>query len=117
MFSSTSTVYGEPESSLREDMPTAPVHLRLTKLAVEQMLQALRRSGPWRQPACSTSTRWGHPSGRIGEDLGPQQPVSLHDAGGGGTSEAPRVFGDDYPTHDGTSIATTSIMDLAEHMT
>ncbi|MDB4651369.1 SDR family NAD(P)-dependent oxidoreductase, partial [Synechococcus sp. AH-551-E05] len=50
VFSSTSTVYGEPEVfPLNEEMPTAPVHpYAQTKLAVEQMLGALCRSGDWR---------------------------------------------------------------------
>ena len=50
VFSSTSTVYGEPRVfPLHEEMPTAPVHpYAQTKLAVEQMLGALCRSENWK---------------------------------------------------------------------
>ena len=46
VFSSTSTVYGEPDSfPLTETTPTAPIHpYAQTKLAVEQMLNALAAS-------------------------------------------------------------------------
>ena len=71
VFSSTSTAYGEPEDfPLREDMPTAPVHpYAQTKVAVEQMLAALCRSGSW-QVACLRyfNPVGAHPSGRIEED-------------------------------------------------
>ena len=50
VFSSTSTVYGEPETfPLTETTPTAPIHpYAQTKLAVEQLLAALSRIGAWR---------------------------------------------------------------------
>ena len=71
VFSSTSTAYGAPETfPLREDMPPAPVHpYAQTKVAVEQMLGALCRSGPW-QVACLRYFHpvGAHPSGQIGED-------------------------------------------------
>ena len=43
VFSSTSTVYGEPDTfPITETTPTAPIHpYAQTKLAVEQMLNAL----------------------------------------------------------------------------
>ena len=71
VFSSTSTVYGEPEQlPLHEGMATAPVHpYAQTKLAVEQMLGALCRSGSWRVACLRYFNPVGaHPSGRIGED-------------------------------------------------
>ena len=71
VFSSTSTVYGEPEQfPLHEGMATAPVHpYAQTKLAVEQMLRALCRSGSWRVACLRYFNPVGaHPSGRIGED-------------------------------------------------
>ena len=71
VFSSTSTAYGEPETfPVREAMPTAPIHpYAQTKVAVEQMLAALCRSGTW-QVACLRyfNPVGAHPSGRIGED-------------------------------------------------
>ena len=120
VFSSTSTVYGEPEIfPLREDMPTAPVHpYAQTKLAVEQMLQALCRSGPWRVACLRYFNPVGaHPSGRIGEDpLGiPNNLFPFMTQVAAGRRERLRVFGDDYPTHDGTGIRDyIHVMDLAE---
>ena len=71
VFSSTSTVYGEPDTfPITETTPTAPIHpYAQSKLAVEQLPTALSRSGPWRM----ASLRYfnpvvAHPSGRIGED-------------------------------------------------
>ena len=120
VFSSTSTVYGEPEIfPLREDMPTAPVHpYAQTKLAVEQMLQALCRSGPWRVACLRYFNPVGaHPSGRIGEaPLGiPNNLFPFMTQVAAGRRERLRVFGDDYPTHDGTGIRDyIHVMDLAE---
>ena len=120
VFSSTSTVYGEPEIfPLREDMPTAPVHpYAQTKLAVEQMLQALCRSGPWRVACLRYFNPVGaHPSGKIGEDpLGiPNNLFPFMTQVAAGRRERLRVFGDDYPTHDGTGIRDyIHVMDLAE---
>ena len=71
VFSSTATVYGEPEVfPLQEQMPTGPVHpYAQTKLAVEQMLGALCRSGNWKVACLRYFNPVGaHPSGRIGED-------------------------------------------------
>ena len=81
VFSSTSTAYGEAETfPLREDMTTAPVHpYAQSKVAVEQMLAALCRSGSW-QVACLRyfNPVGAHPSGRIGEDpLGIPNNLSL----------------------------------------
>ncbi len=72
VFSSTATVYGEPEKfPITEEFPTNPLHpYAQTKLAVEWMLAALEASEPgW----CISRLRYfnpvgAHPSGRIGED-------------------------------------------------
>ena len=63
VFSSTATVYGEPDQfPLREDSPTAPIHpYAQTKVAVEQMLQALCRQRNWRV----ASLRYFNPVGPI----------------------------------------------------
>ena len=120
VFSSTSTVYGEPEQfPLREDMATAPVHpYAQTKLAVEQMLQALCRNHPWRVACLRYFNPVGaHPSGRIGEDpLGiPNNLFPFITQVAAGRRDRLRVFGNDYPTHDGTGIRDyIHVMDLAE---
>ena len=120
VFSSTSTAYGEPETfPLREDMPTAPVHpYAQTKVAVEQMLTALCRSGSW-QVACLRyfNPVGAHPSGRIGEDpLGiPNNLFPFITQVAAGRRERLRIFGNDYPTPDGTGIRDyLHVMDLAE---
>ena len=120
VFSSTSTAYGEPEIfPLREDMPTAPVHpYAQTKVAVEQMLAALCRSGAW-QVACLRyfNPVGAHPSGRIGEDpLGiPNNLFPFITQVAAGRRERLRIFGNDYPTPDGTCIRDyLHVMDLAE---
>ena len=120
VFSSTSTVYGEPESfPLTENTPTAPIHpYAQTKLAVEQMLSALAARGDWRVSALRYFNPVGaHPSGRIGEDpLGiPNNLFPFITQIAAGRLEKLKVFGDDYPTPDGTGIRDyLHVMDLAE---
>jgi UDP-glucose 4-epimerase len=120
VFSSTSTVYGEPEQfPLHEGMATAPLHpYAQTKLAVEQMLGALCRSGSWRVACLRYFNPVGaHPSGRIGEDpLGiPNNLFPFITQVAAGRRDKLRVFGQDYPTPDGTGIRDyLHVMDLAE---
>ena len=113
VFSSTSTVYGEPEVfPLHEEMPTAPVHpYAQTKLAVEQLLGALCRAGDWRVACLRYFNPVGaHPSGRIGEDpLGiPNNLFPFITQVAAGRRDKLRIFGQDYPTHDGTCLLYTS---------
>ena len=120
VFSSTATVYGEPEQfPLREDTPTAPIHpYAQTKVAVEQMLQALCRQGSWRVASLRYFNPVGaHPSGRIGEDpLGvPNNLFPFITQVAAGRRSSLRIFGSDYPTPDGTGIRDyLHVMDLAE---
>jgi len=120
VFSSTSTVYGEPDRfPLTETTPTAPMHpYAQTKLAVEQMLMALAAKGEWRVSALRYFNPVGaHPSGRIGEDpLGiPNNLFPFITQIAAGRLEQLKVFGDDYPTPDGTGIRDyLHVMDLAE---
>lgn len=120
VFSSTSTVYGEPETfPLREQTPTSPIHpYAQTKLAVEQMLSALCRTGGWRIASLRYFNPVGaHPSGRIGEDpLGiPNNLFPFITQVAAGRRDRLQIFGDDYPTPDGTGIRDyLHVMDLAE---
>ena len=120
VFSSTSTVYGEPDTfPLTETSPTNPIHpYAQTKLAVEQMLSALAKTGDWRVASLRYFNPVGaHPSGRIGEDpLGiPNNLFPFITQIAAGRLERLRVFGDDYPTPDGTGIRDyLHVMDLAE---
>ena len=120
VFSSTSTAYGEPETfPLREDMPTAPVHpYAQTKVAVEEMLAALCTESSWQVASLRYFNPVGaHPSGRIGEDpLGiPNNLFPYITQVAAGRRKILRIFGKDYPTHDGTGIRDyLHVMDLAE---
>ena len=120
VFSSTSTVYGKPETfPLTETTATAPIHpYAQTKLAVEQMLSALAAKGDWRFSILRYFNPVGaHPSGRIGEDpLGiPNNLFPFITQIAAGRLEKLKVFGDDYSTPDGTGIRDyLHVMDLAE---
>ena len=120
VFSSTSTVYGEPEQfPLSEATPTAPVHpYAQTKLAVETMLQALCQVSPWRIASLRYFNPVGaHPSGHIGEDpLGvPNNLFPFITQVAAGRRDSLQIFGQDYPTPDGTGIRDyLHVMDLAE---
>ena len=120
VFSSTSTVYGEPKTlPLTETTATAPIHpYAQTKLAVEQMLSALSAKGDWRVSVLRYFNPVGaHPSGRIGEDpLGiPNNLFPFITQVAAGRLEKLKVFGDDYYTPDGTGIRDyLHVMDLAE---
>ena len=120
VFSSTSTVYGEAETfPITETNPTAPIHpYAQTKLAVEQLLTALNRKGCWRVASLRYFNPVGaHPSGRIGEDpYGiPNNLFPFITQVAAGRLKSLRVFGNNYPTPDGTCIRDyLHVMDLAE---
>jgi UDP-glucose 4-epimerase len=120
VFSSTSTVYGEPDTfPLTETTPTNPIHpYAQTKLAVEQMLTSLAPTGTWRVASLRYFNPVGaHPSGRIGEDpLGiPNNLFPFITQIAAGRLDKLRIFGNDYPTPDGTGIRDyLHVMDLAE---
>jgi UDP-glucose 4-epimerase len=106
LFSSTAAVYGEPEAvPITEDAPLRPVNAYgNTKLAIEQLLADC--SGAWELR--SLSLRYFNAAGASilhGEDHRPEThliPLIL-DAAMGKRDEL-TVFGDDYPTDDGTCI-------------
>ena len=121
VFSSTSTVYGEPQSfPITEGFATNPLHpYAQTKLAVEWMLQALEQSEPgW----CIGRLRYfnpvgAHPSGRIGEAPRgiPNNLFPFITQVASGQRPLLRIFGDDWPTPDGTGVRDyLHVMDLAE---
>ena len=120
VFSSTSTIYGEPtQFPLVETMAAAPIHpYAQSKWAVEQLLNALATTGSWRIANLRYFNPVGaHPSGRIGEDpLGiPNNLFPFITQIAAGRLSSLRVFGDDYPTPDGTGIRDyLHVMDLAE---
>jgi UDP-glucose 4-epimerase len=117
VFSSTAAVYGEPESTpIPEDAPLRPTNAYgESKLLVEQMLTWLNRIHGFR---CA-SLRYFNVAGAIegrGEAHEPEShliPLVLDVALG--KRKSIKVFGQDYPTPDGTCIRDyVHVGDLAE---
>ncbi|HYD97104.1 MAG TPA: UDP-glucose 4-epimerase GalE [Noviherbaspirillum sp.] len=120
LFSSSATVYGDPESvPIRE---TARVSVTnpygRSKLMVEQVLEDLGKSDPsWAIGALRYFNPAGaHPSGLIGEDPRgiPNNLMPFIAQVAVGRREKLSVFGDDYPTPDGTGVRDyIHVVDLA----
>jgi UDP-glucose-4-epimerase GalE len=118
VFSSTCSVYGESqETPLTEQHRTAPINAYgQTKLAVEQALPHFERAYGIRAISLRYFNAAGaDPEGELGEDHSPEVhliPRALEAASGGPPLE---VFGDDYPTPDGTCLRDyVHVMDVAE---
>lgn len=121
IFSSSATVYGEPDQSPVSETaalrPCSPYGH--SKRMVEQLLDDVARADPgWR----SVSLRYfnpagAHPSGQLGEwALGkPNNLVPLLCEVAAGSATPLTVHGDDYPTPDGTCMRDyVHVMDVAE---
>lgn len=121
IFSSSATVYGIPETvPVKEDFPLSAINpYGRTKLMIEDMCRDL----------CASDSEWSvallryfnpigaHESGKIGEDPNgiPNNlmPIILNVARG--KQERLKVFGNDYPTPDGTCIRDyIHVVDLAK---
>ena len=118
IFSSTCAVYGEPvDTPIRETHPTAPVNAYgQTKLAVEHALPHFERAYGIRSVRLRYFNAAGaDPDGEIGEDHAPEIhviPRAIEAAMGGPPIE---IFGDDYPTPDGTCLRDyIHVTDLAD---
>lgn len=106
VFSSTAAVYGQPERvPIEESAPTVPTNpYGASKLAVDLALEAYARA----HGLASVSLRYFNVAGALGgsgERHEPEThiiPLAL-DAALDGRGEF-AVFGDDYPTHDGTCV-------------
>jgi UDP-glucose 4-epimerase len=121
VFSSSCTVYGMPEVvPISETAPVQPINpYGHSKAAVEQLLADLAASEPgWRIARLRYFNPVGaHPSGRIGEDpLGiPNNLFPFVSQVAVGRRERLQVFGDDWPTPDGSGVRDyIHVMDLAE---
>jgi UDP-glucose 4-epimerase len=121
VFSSSATVYGDPESlPIREDSRlTATNPYGQTKLIGEQILRDLGAADPSWQTACLRyfNPVGAHESGRIGEDPRgiPNNLMPYVTQVAVGRREFLQVFGDDYPTPDGTGVRDyIHVCDLAE---
>ncbi len=121
IFSSSSTVYGTPQSlPLTEDMPTGePTNpYGRTKLHIEQILWDLSRADADFAAVCLRyfNPIGAHESGLIGEDPNgiPNNLMPYVARVASGKLEYVRVFGNDYPTPDGTGVRDyIHVVDLA----
>jgi len=118
VFSSTCAVYGEPhETPIDETHPTAPINAYgQTKLAIEHALPHLERAHGVRSVRLRYFNAAGaDPEGELGEDHTPEIhviPRALDAARGGAPLD---VFGEDYPTPDGTCLRDyVHVTDLAD---
>ncbi len=118
VFSSTCATYGEPiETPIAETHPQQPINsYGETKLAVERALPHFERAHGLHSVALRYFNAAGaDPDGEIGEDHSPEIHVIpraiLAATGGPGLT----VFGDDYPTPDGTCLRDyIHVTDLGE---
>jgi UDP-glucose 4-epimerase len=109
VHSSTAATYGEPEQMpIVEDTPQKPINpYGMSKLMVEHMLHDKAAADDDFAFAILRyfNVAGSDPQGRIGEDHDPEThiiPVLLEAAQG--KREKAYIFGDDYPTPDGTCI-------------
>ncbi len=121
VFSSSATVYGAPEEMpLTEKQPMdAQNPYGRTKEHIEDMLVDLAASDPsWSVALLRYFNPVGaHESGRIGEDPTgvPNNLLPFIAQVAVGRREKLRVFGDDYPTPDGTGVRDyIHVVDLAD---
>jgi UDP-glucose 4-epimerase len=120
VFSSSATVYGDVKIvPLKEDYPLSAVNpYGRTKLMIEDILRDLYRAEPdWNIALLRYFNPVGaHPSGRIGEDPNGIPNNLMPYIAGVAVGKYPfvRVWGNDYPTPDGTGIRDyIHVMDLA----
>lgn len=108
IFSSTAAVYGEPRSvPIDEQQPLCPTNpYGTTKLAVEHMLRDCAAAYDFNFVSLRYfNTAGADPSGTIGELHDPEShliPLLLKVANG--QRENIKIFGNDYPTPDGTCL-------------
>ncbi len=120
VFSSSATVYGDPQRlPLTEDHPLSATNpYGRTKLVIEEMLRDLHRSDPrWRIAILRYFNPVGaHASGLIGEDPQgtPNNLLPFVAQVAVGRRAYVNVWGNDYPTPDGTGVRDyIHVVDLA----
>jgi UDP-glucose-4-epimerase GalE len=115
VFSSTCSTYGEPRKvPIPEDHPQAPINpYGRTKLMIEHALEDYAAAYGTRSVSLRYFNAAGcDPQGRAGERHDPEThliPLVLNEAlrtkrGGAPESTRLRVFGDDFPTEDGSCV-------------
>jgi UDP-glucose 4-epimerase len=120
VFSSSATVYGDPTSvPITENFPRSHTNpYGHSKLVIEDMLTAVRTANPaWRVGVLRYFNPVGaHPSGLIGEDpVGiPNNLMPFVAQVAVGQRSCLNVYGNDYPTPDGTGVRDyIHVVDLA----
>jgi UDP-glucose-4-epimerase GalE len=118
VFSSTCATYGEPiETPISETHPQRPISsYGETKLAIERALPHFERASKLKWVSLRYFNAAGaDPDGEIGEDHSPEIhliPRAIDAAVGGSGLQ---IFGDDYPTPDGTCLRDyVHVSDLAD---
>ncbi|MEZ8824796.1 UDP-glucose 4-epimerase GalE [Vibrio amylolyticus] len=121
VFSSSATVYGDPASvPITEDFPTSATNpYGRSKLMVEECLSDFQKANPdWSITLLRYFNPVGsHPSGELGEDPQgiPNNLMPFVSQVAVGRREYLSVFGNDYPTNDGTGVRDyIHVIDLAE---
>ena len=121
VFSSSATVYGEPQRlPLTEDHPLSATNpYGRTKLHIEEMLRDLcHAESAWRVALLRYFNPVGaHPTGLIGEDPQgiPNNLLPYVAQVAVGRREFLQVWGNDYPTPDGTGVRDyIHVVDLAK---
>ncbi|MGB3068601.1 MAG: UDP-glucose 4-epimerase GalE [Ottowia sp.] len=124
VFSSSATVYGDPapeDLPLKESSPCGQTHspYATSKWMVERCLADLQAANPeWKIARLRYFNPVGaHPSGRIGENPSgiPNNLMPFISQVASGARPMLSIFGNDYPTHDGTGVRDyLHVMDLAE---
>ncbi len=110
VFSSSATVYGDPASvPISEDFPLSATNpYGRTKLMIEEILRDAAAADPSLRICLLRyfNPVGAHPSGLIGEDPAgiPNNLMPYIAQVAAGKREALHVFGDDYPTPDGTGV-------------
>ena len=120
VFSSSATVYGDPHAvPIREDFPLSATNpYGRSKLMIEEMLRDLfRADDSWRSALLRYFNPVGaHVSGLIGEDPNglPNNLMPFVARVAVGRLPSLSVFGNDYPTRDGTGVRDyIHVVDLA----
>lgn len=120
VFSSSATVYGDPHTvPIREDFPLSATNpYGHSKLMIEEILRDVEKiDSAWRIALLRYFNPVGaHASGLIGEDPHgiPNNLMPYVVQVAAGKLEQLAVFGDDYPTRDGTGVRDyIHVVDLA----
>lgn len=120
VFSSSATVYGDPATvPIRENFPLSATNpYGRSKLMAEDILRDVFKSDPqWRMALLRYFNPVGaHASGLIGEDPNgiPNNLMPVVSQVAVGKRKALSIFGNDYPTRDGTGVRDyIHVVDLA----